>query len=95
MSERGLVSEIRTLTEDTFQRARTYLATPEGRRLLSRAGRLLMIGSPLLLRLPVVKRHPIFRTLEILGGAAALIKLGEFLRDWEPRSVEDLAPALR
>jgi hypothetical protein len=86
MSERGLVTEIRIFTDDTMERVRAYLATPEGRRLLSRTGRVLVLGSPLLFRLPIIKRYPLLRILEIVGGAAALIKLGEFLRDWEPGS---------
>jgi hypothetical protein len=38
----------------------------------------------MLLRIPLLRRHPLLRWLELLGGVALIIKLAEALRDWEP-----------
>jgi hypothetical protein len=33
--------------------------------------------------MPGLRRHPLIRTLELIGGAALLIKAAEALRDWD------------
>jgi hypothetical protein len=44
---------------------------------------MLIVGVPLIVRHPFFKT-PVGRLVELAGGAAILIKLAEFLRDWEP-----------
>ena len=70
----------------------------------ARARRWLAAGviasAPLLFRMPVMKRHPLFRWLEALGGAALVVKAMEALRDWElqgeqTRAHRDRPPAFR
>jgi hypothetical protein len=63
---------------------RTYAASPAGRRLRRTVGAALVLGSPLLFRLPGLRRYPALRIVKVLGGAALLVTLGERLRDWEP-----------
>ena len=65
---------------------RSYAASPSGRRTRRTVGTALILGSPLLFRLPGLRRHPALRIAEVLGGAALLVALGERLRDWEPRA---------
>jgi hypothetical protein len=36
------------------------------------------------MRLPLVRAHPVGRLLALVGGAAAVVKAAELIRDWEP-----------
>jgi hypothetical protein len=82
--------------ELTAAQARAFLASPTGvlfRRYLA-AG--VIVTAPLLFRIPALRRHPLIRSLELIGGAALLVKAAEALRDWdasggrEPRIVIDV-----
>ena len=63
---------------------RAYAASPAGRRMRRAAGTALILGTPLLFRLPGLRRYPALKIVEVLGGAALLVAIGERLRDWEP-----------
>ena len=63
---------------------RSYATSPPGRRMRRTLGTVLILGSPLLFRLPGLRRYPMLRIVEVLGGAALLVAIGERLRDWEP-----------
>lgn len=67
----------------TGEQARAFLASPAGARARRWFAAGVIISVPLLFRMPVLKRHPLFRWLEALGGAALLVKAMEALRDWE------------
>lgn len=67
----------------TAAQARTFLASPAGARFRRLLATGVIISVPLLFRIPVLRRHPLFRGLEALGGAALVIKAFEALRDWE------------
>jgi len=69
---------------DAADSVRAYAASPSGRRMRRTLGTILILGSPLFFRLPGLRRHPVLRIVEVLGGAALLVALGERLRDWEP-----------
>jgi hypothetical protein len=60
-----------------------FLASPAGRRFRHRLATGLIVTTPLLLRSRLLRRWPLLRTLEALGGAALVIKLAEAIRDWE------------
>jgi hypothetical protein len=84
-------AEIKRLAEEAerafaggVDRARAWLATPEGRRFRQNAARVLIVASPLILRMRFLRATPFGRLIEIAGGAAILIKVAEALRDWEP-----------
>jgi len=68
-------------TADTL---RAYAASPSGRRMRRTLGTALILGSPLFFRLPGLRRYPVLRIVELLGGVALLVAIGERLRDWEP-----------
>ena len=77
------VAAIGDRIELTAEQARAFFASPTGilfRRYLA-AG--VIITAPLVFRLPALRRHPLIRTLELIGGAALLIKAAEALRDWD------------
>ena len=70
-----------TLSVEQVQR---FLASDAGvvlRRVVAAGA---VMTAPLLFRLPVVRRHPMLRLLETLGGAALIVKLASALRDWDP-----------
>jgi hypothetical protein len=75
--------ELESAIDDGVDEVRRWLATPQGRFLRSLAARMLIVGVPLIVRHPFFKT-PVGRLVELAGGAAILIKLAEFLRDWEP-----------
>ncbi len=83
--------------EVAVQDVEDFLDSPAGRRLRRLLAGVAIVGTPLLFRLPVLKRYPLLRALEIAGGAALLVKFAEALRDWEPtgerRIVLDVAGA--
>ena len=63
---------------------RAYAVSPSGRRMRRTVAMVLIVGSPLFFRLPGMRRYPLLRFIELVGGAALLVALGERLRDWEP-----------
>ena len=70
--------------EVAVQEVEDFLDSPGGRRLRRLLAGAAIVGAPLLFRLPVLKRYPLLRALEVAGGAALLVKFAEALRDWEP-----------
>ena len=83
----------------TAEQARAFLASPAGARARRWLAAGVIVSAPLLFRMPVMKRHPLFRWLEALGGAALVVKAMEALRDWElqgeqtQRIVIDIPPS--
>ena len=75
--------DIRARIELTAAQARAFFASPAGilfRRYLA-AG--VIVTAPLIFRMPALRRHPLIRTLELIGGAALLVRAAEALRDWD------------
>ena len=66
------------------QEALHFLASPAGERWRRRAAWVLIVVLPVAFRIPAVRRHWALRLLEIAGGAAVLVKLGQAVRDWTP-----------
>jgi hypothetical protein len=58
----------------TAEQAKAFLASPAGARARRWLAAGVIVSAPLLFRMPVMKRHPLFRWLEALGGAALVIK---------------------
>jgi len=61
-----------------------FLASDAGRRLRRVFATGIVLTVPLLFRIPGLRRSPLLRWLELIGGAALIVKLAEALRDWEP-----------
>jgi hypothetical protein len=76
---------------EVAESVREFAASPAGRRARQTVGTVLVLASPLLFRLPVLRRYPALRIVEVLGGAALLVTLGQRLRDWEPETPEQIA----
>jgi hypothetical protein len=92
MSERALsegqklFAEAREVLGSGADAMRAWLATPQGRRFRQLFARVLIVSSPLIFRMKLLKASPLGRLIEFAGGAAVLIKLAEIIRDWEPDS---------
>jgi hypothetical protein len=70
--------------EITVREIEDFLDSPAGRRLRNLIAGAAIVGAPLVFRLPVLRRYPLLRALEFIGGAAVIVKFAEALRDWEP-----------
>lgn len=83
--------------EIAYEDLRVFADSPAGRRLRRVLAASLLVSAPLLFRIPGLRRYPLVRALELLGGAALVVKFAETLRDWEPDGrgplVIDVPPA--
>jgi len=75
------------LIERRRQEALRFLASPAGERWRRRTAWFLVFALPLVFRIPALRRHWAVRLLELAGGAAVLVKLGQSVRDWQPSPV--------
>ncbi|HTG46769.1 MAG TPA: hypothetical protein VK646_03860 [Actinomycetota bacterium] len=95
----GTMQTMRTRVVITADQARAFLATPAGAKFRRYAAAGVIVLVPMLFRLPGVRKYPLFRTLEAIGGVALVIKAAEAIRDWdaagrpEGRIVIDVPPA--
>jgi hypothetical protein len=64
--------------------AKDYLASDRGRQARAILATGMIAAAPVVMRLPVVRVHPVGRLLALVGGAAAVVKAAELIRDWEP-----------
>ena len=82
---RGL-RELGDRVEVAFREVEAFLDSPIWRRLRRILAAGAIVAVPLLFRLPGFRRYPLIRTLELVGGAALIVRFAEALRDWEPAS---------
>lgn len=78
-----VIRELADRANATIEEVEDFLDSPVGRRLRGLAATGLIVAAPLISR-TVLRRHPVGRLIELAGGAALVVKLGESLRDWEP-----------
>ena len=67
-----------------------FLASDACRRLRRLLAGSAIIAAPLLFRIPGLKRYPLIKGLELVGGAAIVVKLAERIRDWEPENPQPI-----
>ena len=60
-----------------------FLASPAGRRTRGLLAGAIILTAPAIFRIPGLRRYPLIRALELLGGAALIVRFAEGLRDWE------------
>jgi len=80
MDAASLPARIAGLREEALR----FLASPAGERWRHRAAWFLIVALPVVFRVPRLRRHWAIRLLELAGGAAVLVRLGEAIRDWQP-----------
>jgi hypothetical protein len=74
---------------ETVDTAKAVLASPYGRQARAIIAAGVIAAAPLVIGLPVVRKHPLGRLLALAGGAAFVVRTAEAIRDWEP----DVRPA--
>jgi len=83
--------------EVAYEEIVAFLGTPVGRKLRTLLAGALIATAPMIFRVPGLRRYPLIRTLEVIGGAALVVKFAESLRDWQPSErrpiVIDVPPA--
>jgi hypothetical protein len=84
LSNEGALDRATAAVDRAIDDVRAYLASAEGKRVRNRVAIVLIAGSPVIMRLPGLRRMPWFRLVELAGGAALIIKAAEAIRDWEP-----------
>ena len=60
-----------------------FLSSPAGRRMRGVLAAGIILAAPAVFRIPGLRRYPLIRALEFLGGAALIVRFAEALRDWE------------
>lgn len=60
-----------------------FLESPAGKRLRKVLATGLIVSVPLVMRIPGLRKTFVGRAVEMVGGAALVIKLAELIRDWE------------
>lgn len=60
-----------------------FLSSPAGRRFRGLLAGAIIVTAPAIFRIPGLRRYPLIRALELLGGAALIVRFAEALRDWE------------
>jgi hypothetical protein len=60
-----------------------FMSTPAGKRMRGVLAGAIILTAPLIFRIPGLRRYPLIRALEFLGGAALIVRFAEALRDWE------------
>lgn len=84
MERRG-VRRIGNRVEVAYRDVEDFLASPAGRRVRRLMALGAIVGSKLLFRIPGLRRYPLIRVLDKVGGAALVARFAKGLRDWEPR----------
>jgi hypothetical protein len=62
---------------------RAFLASPAGVRFRRYFAVGVITAAPLLFRIPGLRRYPLLRVLEAIGGVALIVKAAEAIRDWD------------
>jgi hypothetical protein len=76
------------------QEVMRFLGSPAGRRFRGILAAGIILTAPAIFRIPGLRRYPLIRALELVGGAALIVRFAEALRDWE-RTEEPLTIELR
>lgn len=75
--------EIAERAEMTLDEFLAFLDSPTGRRLRGVLATGVIVSVPLVMRIPGLRRSPIGRVIELVGGTALVLRLAEAIRDWE------------
>jgi hypothetical protein len=84
-----MVRRIGTVVQIEAEEVMRFLSSPTGRRFRTWLAAGIILTAPAFFRIPGLRRYPLIRALELVGGAALLVRFAEALRDWE-RSEEPI-----
>jgi hypothetical protein len=86
--------DIRRAADRVAVRTVDYLDSPQGRKVRRGVAAAMLVSAPLAFRVPGLRKYPVVRLIELLGGAAAVMELARMIRDWEPERAADLEAAV-
>ena len=78
-----VVGDLEEVIEEGVDATREFLASPTGRRFRGYVATGLIVAAPAILRHPFF-RTPLGRAVQLAGVAAAIPKIAELIRDWDP-----------
>jgi len=87
--------DIRQIADQVADRTVDYLSSPQGQKLRRGVAAAMLISAPLVFRTPGLRRYPLVRVIELLGGAAVVVEVAKQIRDWEPERADQLEAAVR
>jgi len=77
------ITQIADRFQTTTDEVLSFLESPAGKRLRRVVATGLIVSVPLVMRIPGLRKTFVGRAVEMVGGAALVIKLAELIRDWE------------
>jgi hypothetical protein len=77
------ITQIADRLHTTADEVLSFLESPAGKRLRKTIATGLIVSVPLVMRIPGLRKTFVGRAVEMVGGAALVIKLAELIRDWE------------
>ena len=77
------IRRIGTKVQIEAEEVMRFLSSPTGRRFRKVLAAGIILTAPAVFRIPGLRRYPLIRALELVGGAALIIRFAEALRDWE------------
>jgi hypothetical protein len=77
------IAQIADRFQTTTDEVLSFLESPTGKRLRRTLATGLIVSVPLIMRIPGLRKTFVGRAVEMVGGAALVIKLAELIRDWE------------
>ena len=85
----GVVDSVVEGAAEAWDDTMAYLSTPQGRRVRHRVAAAVIVATPILTELPVIRRTPVGRLLRYAAVGALMVKGAEWLRDWEPQPARE------
>jgi hypothetical protein len=81
------ITQIADRFHATTDEVLAFLESPSGKRLRKTLATGLIVSVPLIMRIPGLRKTFVGRAVEMVGGAALVMKLAELIRDWEREQV--------
>ena len=81
------ITQIADRFHATTDEVLVFLESPPGKRLRKTIATGLIVSVPLIMRIPGLRKTFVGRAVEMVGGAALVMKLAELIRDWEREQV--------
>jgi hypothetical protein len=83
IGSQSTIRRIGTMVQIEAEEVMRFLSSPAGRRFRRFLAAGIILTAPAVFRIPGLRRYPLIRALELIGGAALIIRFAEALRDWE------------
>ena len=91
----SLLRQVGDRVQIEAQEIARFLSTPAGKRMRRVLAAGIILAAPAVFRIPGLRRYPLIRALEFVGGAALIVRFAEALRDWEHSSQEPITIDMR